>query len=209
MEKLEPIWWEIPRFLDNHSVTRFARTCRTLSLIARNELRRRAQQYLRSDNTWKHSCYPVRGYFGRRFDSNGNEMDPESSSTGFYNCVQLGLRDMPSSMCYFVAGTDIVRILKSGNLSFEGPTMILAPNPYTDKRFKAHCFRTNRSLEGQEQLDLSATDKLAKCHPTNYNEAHISSCTDFATSYFVVNCSTFCHDTIPFTCHRLWVNSGL
>lgn len=46
-----------------------------LSLIARDELKRRARQYFRSDNTRKHGFYPVQGYYGRRFDGGGNEID--------------------------------------------------------------------------------------------------------------------------------------
>ena len=80
MEKYRLIWREIRRFQDNYSVTRFAGTCRMLSWIARDELRRRARGYLKSDNTWEHGFYPVRGYYGRRFDDDGNEMDAGEES---------------------------------------------------------------------------------------------------------------------------------
>lgn len=42
-----------------------------------------------------------------------------SFRTCFYNCVQMRVRKKPSS-CYSIAGTDIVRTVKSGNLSFDG-----------------------------------------------------------------------------------------
>lgn len=75
MENYEPIWEGILWFLEDCSVASIARTCRTMSLIARDELRRRARLYLRSGNTWEHGFYPVQGYYGRRFDGDGNEID--------------------------------------------------------------------------------------------------------------------------------------
>lgn len=42
-----------------------------------------------------------------------------SIRTCFYNCVQHGVRNMSGSMCYRVARTDIVRIVKLGRLSSE------------------------------------------------------------------------------------------
>ncbi|OQE68330.1 hypothetical protein PENNAL_c0155G02305, partial [Penicillium nalgiovense] len=51
-------------------------------------------------------------------------------------------------------------------------------------------FRLNRTLEAQEQLGLSVTN-------------------DYGTCYYAVNGSTACHNTSPFTCHRLWNNPGL
>lgn len=75
MEKYEEIWEKISRFLDNNSITHLARTCRMLCLIARDELRQRGRHYLRSVNTWEHGFYPVQGYYGRRFNDEGEEMD--------------------------------------------------------------------------------------------------------------------------------------
>lgn len=81
MENYMAILGEISRFLDNHSVTSLARTCRTLSVIARDELRQRVRRYLKSGtNTRQHGFYPILGYYGRRFDDDGNEMDAGEGS---------------------------------------------------------------------------------------------------------------------------------
>lgn len=75
MAKDGPIWMRTLWFLEDCSVARVARSCRTLSLIARDELRQRTRRYLISGNPWEHAFYPVQGYYGRRFDGDGNEID--------------------------------------------------------------------------------------------------------------------------------------
>lgn len=76
--------------------------------------------------------------------------------------------------------------------------------------FVARSFRLNRTLEGQEQLDISVTSNYSTWYPDkdqmSYNS---SSCTAFWQSYYASNGSTACHNTPPFTCHRLWNNPGL
>jgi hypothetical protein len=73
MEKYEPIWDGVLGFLGDNSVASTGRTCRMLYLIARDELKRRARRYLRSQNNWEHGFYPVQGYYGRWADDDGNE----------------------------------------------------------------------------------------------------------------------------------------
>lgn len=87
MEDYGPIWGEIPRFLDNHSVTRLARTCRILSVVAGDELRKRAKRYLKSGNTWEHGFYPTWGYHARRFDDDGNEIDAGEERSWWLRCL--------------------------------------------------------------------------------------------------------------------------
>ena len=87
MENYGTIWREIPQFLDNHSVTRLARTCRILSMVARDELRKRATHYLKSVNAWEHGFYPTRGYYGRRFDDDGNEIDAGEERSWWLRCL--------------------------------------------------------------------------------------------------------------------------
>ncbi|RDH26893.1 hypothetical protein BDQ94DRAFT_164089 [Aspergillus welwitschiae] len=76
--------------------------------------------------------------------------------------------------------------------------------------FVAHSFRLNRTLERQEQLDISVTSNFATWYSDkdqlSYNS---SSCTTFWQSYYAINGSIACHNTPPFTCHRLWNNPGL
>ncbi|KAL4745853.1 uncharacterized protein BDW70DRAFT_154566 [Aspergillus foveolatus] len=71
-------------------------------------------------------------------------------------------------------------------------------------------FKLLRPLQGQEQLDISITQKLGLWHSNNDQLSMNSlSCTDFIQSYFPLNGSGDCYNTPPFTCHRLWENSGL
>ncbi|KAJ5858071.1 hypothetical protein N7455_008965 [Penicillium solitum] len=71
-------------------------------------------------------------------------------------------------------------------------------------------FQLNRTLTGQEQLDISVTDDYATWYPDKDQLAYnSSSCTNFWQSYYAINGSTTCHKTPPFTCHRLWNNPGL
>ncbi|KAJ1708884.1 hypothetical protein NYO67_8961 [Aspergillus flavus] len=76
--------------------------------------------------------------------------------------------------------------------------------------FVARSFRLNRTLESQEQLDISVTSSVSTWYPNkdqmSYNS---SSCTTFWQSYNAGNGSTECHNSPPFTCHRLWNNPGL
>lgn len=71
-------------------------------------------------------------------------------------------------------------------------------------------FRLNRTLEEQEQLDISVTDDYSSWYPDKELGLHnSSSCTTFLQSYYATNGSTACHNTPPFTCYRLWNNPGL
>lgn len=71
-------------------------------------------------------------------------------------------------------------------------------------------FKLNRTLEGQEQLDISTTREFSSWYPNKDQlSVNSSSCTEFWQSYYAVNSSTVCHNTPPFTCHRLWNNQGL
>lgn len=71
-------------------------------------------------------------------------------------------------------------------------------------------FKLFRPLQGQEQLDISITQKLSLWHSNNDQLSMDGlSCTDFIQSYFPLNGSGNCYNTLPFTCHRLWENSGL
>lgn len=76
--KYEPVWDGMLKFLGDGSVANVGSTGRMLYLIARDELRMRATHYLMSDNSWKHGFYPVQGYYGRSYssDGNSNELDP-------------------------------------------------------------------------------------------------------------------------------------
>lgn len=76
MEEHGAIWERTLWFLEDCSVASIAGTCRTLYLIARDELRCRAGHYLRSANPWEHGFYPVQGFYGRRFDGDGKEIYP-------------------------------------------------------------------------------------------------------------------------------------
>ena len=74
----------------------------------------------------------------------------------------------------------------------------------------ARSFRLNRTLDNQEQFDISVASNSAAWHPDKYEYSHNgSSCTNFLQSYYAINGSTSCHNTPPFTCHRLWNNLGL
>jgi hypothetical protein len=76
--------------------------------------------------------------------------------------------------------------------------------------FVSRSFRLNRTLEGQEQLDLSVTNDYATWYSDKDQlSPNSSSCTEFWRSYYAANGSTACHNTSPFTCHRLWNNPGL
>jgi hypothetical protein len=67
-------------------------------------------------------------------------------------------------------------------------------------------FRLARPLQGQEQLDISIT---LQPHPWRSVLVNKQTCTSFIQSYFPINGSDDCHNTPPFTCHRLWINNGL
>ena len=74
----------------------------------------------------------------------------------------------------------------------------------------SHSFKLNRTLEGKEQLDISVTNRFNSWYPDKDQlSANSSSCTNFWQSYYATNGSTACHNTPPFTCHRLWNNPGL
>jgi hypothetical protein len=74
----------------------------------------------------------------------------------------------------------------------------------------ARSFRLNRTLENQEQLDISVASNFAAWYPDRYEYSHNGfSCTNFLQSYYAMNGSTSCYNTPPFTCHRLWNNPGL
>ena len=76
--------------------------------------------------------------------------------------------------------------------------------------FVSRSFRLNRTLQGQEQLDLSVTNDYATWyHNKDQLSPNSSSCTNFWNSFYAVNGSTACQNTSPFTCHRLWNNPGL
>lgn len=68
-------------------------------------------------------------------------------------------------------------------------------------------FRLFRPLQGEEQLDISVIQEPDIAYSDIF--LHNSSCTDFIQSYFPINGSEGCYNTLPFTCHRLWSNSGL
>ncbi|KAE8155413.1 hypothetical protein BDV40DRAFT_294341 [Aspergillus tamarii] len=71
-------------------------------------------------------------------------------------------------------------------------------------------FKLNRTLEGQEQLDISITNDLITWRPNQDQlSPNSSSCTTFWQTYYASNGSKECHNTPPFTCHRLWNNPGL
>jgi hypothetical protein len=67
-------------------------------------------------------------------------------------------------------------------------------------------FKLARPLQGQEQLDISIT---LQPHSWSSTWVNNQSCTSFIQSYFPINGSDDCHNTPPFTCHRLWINNGL
>ncbi|KAL4912587.1 hypothetical protein BDW62DRAFT_216238 [Aspergillus aurantiobrunneus] len=68
-------------------------------------------------------------------------------------------------------------------------------------------FSLFRPLRGEEQLDISVIQEPGATYlNTLLNK---SACTDFIQSYFPINGSENCYNTPPFTCHRLWSNSGL
>jgi len=71
-------------------------------------------------------------------------------------------------------------------------------------------FSLNRTLEGQEQLDISVTKDFDSWYSDKDQlSMNSSSCTQFWQSYYAINGSNTCHNTQPFTCHRLWNNPGL
>ena len=64
----------------------------------------------------------------------------------------------------------------------------------------SHSFRLNRTLEKQEQLNVSIASKFTSWHPANYAYSHNGSpCTNFSQSYYAMNGSTSCHNAPPFT----------
>ncbi|KAL2801516.1 hypothetical protein BJX63DRAFT_417230 [Aspergillus granulosus] len=67
-------------------------------------------------------------------------------------------------------------------------------------------FKLARPLQGQEQFDISITLQPDLWRSFSVNN---QSCTSFIQSYFPTNGSDDCHNTPPFTCHRLWINDGL
>ncbi|KAL4923025.1 uncharacterized protein BDV17DRAFT_297398 [Aspergillus undulatus] len=71
-------------------------------------------------------------------------------------------------------------------------------------------FEILRPLQGEEQLDISLAQKPGLWQSKN-DQLGLDSlpCTDFIQSYFPLNGSGGCYNTPPFTCHRLWKNSGL
>lgn len=69
-------------------------------------------------------------------------------------------------------------------------------------------FELLRPLQDQEQLDISITQDLDLWYEGQSSMKSLS-CTSFIQSYFPVNKSEGCHNTPPFTCHRLWINHGL
>ncbi|KAI2742753.1 hypothetical protein DTO013F2_8429 [Penicillium roqueforti] len=76
--------------------------------------------------------------------------------------------------------------------------------------FVSRSFRLSRTLEGQEQLDISVALNYATWYSNKDQlSPNSSACTNFWRSYYAVNGSTGCHNTSPFTCHRLWNNPGL
>lgn len=77
--------------------------------------------------------------------------------------------------------------------------------------FVAHSFRLiGRGLTGKEQLDLSvalnSSDKFSDSGPLERRNLY---CSQFLQSYTGFNGTMDCHDAPPFTCQRLWINSGL
>lgn len=71
-------------------------------------------------------------------------------------------------------------------------------------------FELLRPLQDQEQLDISISHDLDSWYPYEGQSSTKSlSCTSFIQSYFPVNETEGCHNTPPFTCHRLWINHGL
>ncbi|KAL4869115.1 hypothetical protein BDV12DRAFT_185354 [Aspergillus spectabilis] len=74
----------------------------------------------------------------------------------------------------------------------------------------SYSFQLSRELQGQEQLDLSLTGNLASWYANKDQlSTNSSSCEIFLQTYTAENGSTICHAVPQFTCHRLWVNSGL
>lgn len=72
----------------------------------------------------------------------------------------------------------------------------------------ARSFQLLRPLQNQEQLDISITQEPSLWYPSESGVNSLS-CTCFIQSYFAVNGSGSCHNTPPFTCHRMWINYGL
>ena len=71
-------------------------------------------------------------------------------------------------------------------------------------------FRLSRPPNGQEQLDLSLAADLSSWYSDKDQlSQNSSSCNSFKQSYFASNGTTQCHNTPAFTCHRLWINTGL
>lgn len=69
------IWSCVLKFLGDCSIASVSRTCRTLYLLARHELKLRAGHYLRSDNAWEHGFYPAPGYYGTLADDERHESE--------------------------------------------------------------------------------------------------------------------------------------
>ena len=63
------------KFLGNGGVASVGNTSWMLCLIARDELRKKATQYLINNNSWKLGFwfYSVQGYYGRPFGSDGDD----------------------------------------------------------------------------------------------------------------------------------------
>ncbi|KAL4960570.1 uncharacterized protein BDV14DRAFT_182285 [Aspergillus stella-maris] len=74
-------------------------------------------------------------------------------------------------------------------------------------RCVSQSFRLLRPLQGKEQFDISITPGLGSDNK-DYGINGLG-CTSFVKSYFAINGTKGCHNTPPFTCHRLWVNSDL
>lgn len=80
MEKYEPIWDGVLKFLGVGSIASVGNTCRMLYPIARDELKLRAMRYLESANPWEHGYYPVQGYYGVEKYDDGDGKGKESGS---------------------------------------------------------------------------------------------------------------------------------
>lgn len=90
MEKQRDIWFEVMRFLGDGSVASIGRTCRTLSLVARRELKLRAGQYLGSKNPWVHGFYPVKGYYWQPADDSSSGVEWKRCNCDHHKRLFLG-----------------------------------------------------------------------------------------------------------------------
>ena len=70
--------------------------------------------------------------------------------------------------------------------------------------------RLNRSLLGQEQLDISVASDLDNWY-SNKDQYSVSSasCDIFLMSFTTQSNLTRCFNVPKFTCHRIWQNAGL